>query len=82
MKKKKAISMPVIRKEVDELKDIHNQVEKLLVTLTSSLQLIISGARFKEDTMEKIRAKILKDTVSVSERLIDVINRLESLDIQ
>ncbi len=82
MKKKKAIPMPVIRKEVDELKDIHNQVEKLLVTLTSSLQIIISGARFKEDTMEKIRAKILKDTVSVSERLIDVINRLESLDIQ
>lgn len=82
MKKKKAISMPVIRKEVDELKDIHNQVEKLLVTLTSSLQIIISGASFKEDTMEKIRAKILKDTVSVSERLIDVINRLESLDIQ
>jgi hypothetical protein len=74
--------MSAIKKEIEELKDIHNQVEQLLVTLTSSLQIILSGASFKEDTKEKIRAKILKDTVSISEKLIDVINRLEGLDSQ
>ena len=72
--------MPVIRKEVNELKDIHKQVEKLIVTLTSSLQIILSGAHFEETAMEKIRAKILKETVSISEKLIDVISKLETLD--
>jgi cytochrome c556 len=74
--------MSVIKKEIEELKDIHNQVEQLLVTLTSSLQIILSGAGFKDDTKEKVRTKILKDTVNISERLMDVINRLESLDSQ
>lgn len=74
--------MPVIRKEVDELRDVHKQVEQLLVALTSSLQIILGGARFEEDVKERISAKILKDTVSIIERLVDVINRLEILDSQ
>jgi len=74
--------MPVIRKEVDELRDVHKQVEQLLVALTSSLQIILGGTRFEEDVKERISAKILKDTVSISERLVDVINRLEILDSQ
>ena len=72
--------MPVIRKEIDDIKDIQKQVEQLLVTLTSSLQIIISGVTLKEDATEKLRIKILKDTVSISERLAHVISKLESLD--
>lgn len=79
-KENKAIQMPVLRKEIVELKDIHKQVEKLLVTLTSSLQIIISGVRLKEEAKDKLRTKILKDTVSISEKLVNVINRLEGLD--
>ncbi len=81
MKKKKAIQMSIIRKEVIELKDIQKQVEQLLVTLTSSLQIIISGVTLKEDATEKLRIKILKDTVSISDRLAHVISKLESLDV-
>ncbi len=73
--------MSIIRKEVIELKDIQKQVEQLLVTLTSSLQIIISGVTLKEDATEKLRIKILKDTVSISDRLAHVISKLESLDV-
>lgn len=73
--------MPVIRKEIIDLKDIQKQVEQLLVSLKSSLQIIISGVTLKEDaTTEKLRIKILKDIVSISERLAHVISKLESLD--
>jgi hypothetical protein len=74
--------MSIVKKEIDSLKEIHNQVEKLLVTLTSSLQIILGGTVFEKATMEKIRVKILKDTVNVSERLMEVIKRLESLESQ
>ena len=74
--------MSIVKKEIDSLKEIHNQVEKLLVTLTSSLQIILGGASFEKATMEKIRAKILKDTVNISEKLMGVIKRLESLESQ
>ena len=65
--------MLIVKKEIDSLKEIHNQVEKLLVTLTSSLQIILGGTSFEKATMEKIRVKILKDTVNVSEKLMEVI---------
>jgi hypothetical protein len=74
--------MSIVKKEIDSLKEIHNQIEKLLVTLTSSLQIILGGASFEKAAMEKIRVKILKDTVNVSERLMGVIRRLESLESQ
>lgn len=72
--------MPVIKEEIEELKEIHQQVEKLIVVLTSSLQIILSGTSFEESAKEKIRAQILKDAVRISERLADVINKLTGLD--